>query len=246
MAMVAVDLHCHILPGLDDGARDMVDAVAMAQQAQDDGISAICATPHIRHDHRVEIPELPSRHAQLRTALSAAGITTRILPGGEVAVSALADLDRAALQAVSLGGGGRWVLLEPDPGGLDDRLDGAVSRLAALGFRAVIAHPERHVAPGLVARLQRLIGRGALVQVTAAFLADEGSRAGMLALAAAGVVHVLGSDSHSSRAGRPVALSAGADALSGVPLTRPHLDWITDLAPRAITQGQELMPPFAG
>src|SRR5450755_1816048 len=90
---VAVDLHCHILPGLDDGARDLDDAVAMARQAQEDGIAAVCATPHIRHDHEVRIAQLPERRAALAAAIAAAGIATRILPGGEVGATALDGLD---------------------------------------------------------------------------------------------------------------------------------------------------------
>jgi tyrosine-protein phosphatase YwqE len=56
-----IDLHCHILPGLDDGALNLHDAIGMARQAQDDGIQAVCATPHIRHDHDVVISELADR-----------------------------------------------------------------------------------------------------------------------------------------------------------------------------------------
>lgn len=61
----AVDLHCHVLPDVDDGARDLEDAIALARQAEADGIAAICATPHIRHDHDVRIVELPARLAKL-------------------------------------------------------------------------------------------------------------------------------------------------------------------------------------
>ena len=74
-----IDLHCHLLPGLDDGARDLDDAVAMARQAQADGIGAICATPHVRADHDVVLAELPARRARLTAALEAAGCATRVL-----------------------------------------------------------------------------------------------------------------------------------------------------------------------
>jgi protein-tyrosine phosphatase len=77
----SVDLHCHILPGLDDGARDLRDAVEMARQAEADGIAAVCATPHIRHDHAVEIAHLANRIAELSSAVRASGCGTRILPG---------------------------------------------------------------------------------------------------------------------------------------------------------------------
>ena len=112
-ARTLVDLHCHILPGLDDGARDLDDALGMARQAHADGITAVCATPHIRHDHDVRITELRDRVAELNAALDSAGIGVTVLSGGEVASTALEGLTRAELEAVSLGAGGRWILLEP-------------------------------------------------------------------------------------------------------------------------------------
>jgi protein-tyrosine phosphatase len=232
------------LPGLDDGARDIDDAVAMARQAQADGIGTICATPHIRHDHDVRIAELPERVAELVSAVRQAGCDTRILVGAEVAATALEGLEERELAALSLGGAGRWILLEPAPGPLDDRLEHAVDSLRVLGFRALVAHPERHLVPDLLERLRRLVARGSLLQGTAAFLTDEASRSGMLALARAGVLHVLGSDSHSSLAGRPVALAAALEVLQTVEPTSTFLDWVSRTAPRAIVRGEDVCVPF--
>ncbi len=239
-----VDLHCHILPGIDDGARDLSDAVEMARTGRADGIAAICATPHIRHDHDVRIAELPGRLEELAHAVAGAGCSTRILPGGEVAATALDGLDEVELRAVTLGGGGRWILLEPAPGPLDDSFAAAVWRLHARGFRALIAHPERHLAPDLFTRLRRLVDDGALVQVTAAYLTHRRLREGMLALAREGLVHVVSSDSHSSLAGRPVALRSALKALASVPEIAPFLDWIARVAPEGIVAGEELVAPF--
>jgi len=239
-----IDLHCHILPGIDDGARDLDDAIAMTRQADADGIEAICATPHIRHDHDVRIHELPARLDQVAESIARAGCRCRVLPGAEVAAPVLDGLSDADLGALSLGGSGRWILLEPAAGPLDDSLDEAVARLRERGYRALIAHPERHLAPNLVGRLARLVAGGALVQATAAFLLDNPTRLGMLELVRAGVVHVLGSDSHSSRIGRPVALGAAFRMLATVPELAPHLEWIARTAPQAIVDGQELIPPF--
>ncbi len=77
-----IDLHCHILPELDDGARDLQDSLALARQALEDGIEEVCATPHIRHDHEVVIDEISSRVGALQDRLNAEGIAVRILPGG--------------------------------------------------------------------------------------------------------------------------------------------------------------------
>jgi protein-tyrosine phosphatase len=239
-----VDLHCHILPGIDDGARDLADAVAMARQAETDGIERVCATPHLRHDHDVRIHELPERLGELSMAIRAAGCATRVLPGGEVAVTALDGLDDDELRAVTLGGGGRWILLEPAPGLLDDSLDDAVERLRDRGLRALIAHPKRHLAPDLVERLERIVLHGALVQATAAFLTGASTREGMRALARAGMIHVLGSDAHSSYAGRPVALKAALHALGGMLPAASHLEWIAQIAPDSIVRGEGLTSPF--
>lgn len=216
----------------------------MARQAQADGIEAICATPHIRADHAVEPAELATHRARLRAALSDVGCTTSVLAGGEVAAAMVDGLDDADLAGVTLGGGGRWILLEPDPGPIDARLALAVRSLAARGLRALIAHPERHFAPDLVGQLRGLIDRGALVQATAAYFTAEPTRAAMLELARAGVIHVLGSDAHSSRAGRPVALAAGFATLAGVAPMGDHLDWVAEDAPAALVRGEQVEPPY--
>ena len=240
-----IDLHCHILPGLDDGAVDLDDALDMARQAEADGIATVCATPHIRHDHDVVIGELAGRIGDLDTELGRRGVGVRVASGGEVAETSLTGLSDEELRDVSLGGGGRWILVEPAPGPLGSSLDRAVQLLRERGFRSVIAHPERHAHADLKQHLGALVELGALVQVTAAMLEHEHAAPVILELAECGLVHLLGSDAHSSRAGRPVRLSAAFAALAGVELLRPHLAWLTDEAPRALLDGEELSPPYA-
>ena len=229
-----IDLHCHLLPGVDDGALDLADSVAMARQAEADGITAICATPHIRHDHDVRIAELPDRCAALNHALAQAGVATRALTGGEVAETIVDRLDGAELHAVSLGGGGRWILLEPRPGPLSDSLTATVRTLRARGFRCLIAHPERHLAPDLAERLAAAVDEGALVQVTAA----QAGVPELLALAADGLVHAIASDAHSSHGGRPVRLSGAIAALRAAGLPEARVRWIAEGVPRAIVAGE--------
>lgn len=214
----------------------------MARQAQADGIEAICATPHIRVDHEVEIGSLPGRLAELRAALVDAGCATQILPGGELAAPMVDALDDGELDTIALGGARRWVLLEPATGPLDDGIEHAVQALRARGRRAVIAHPERHLAPDLADRLGRLVKRGALVQVTADCFLREGARDGMLWLARRGLAHLLGSDAHSSHAGRPVALSGALDALATAGADPDTLQWTAQRAPTAVVTGRELEP----
>jgi len=239
-----IDLHCHILPALDDGALDLEDSLAMARVAAADGIETIAATPHIRHDHDVRIPQLPGRVQELNEAIDRNGLPLRVVTGGEVAETALDGLDQEALRAISLAGRG-WILLEPRPGPLGDSLLDAVDHLTDRGFRALIAHPERHPSGDLRERLRQLIRRGALVQATAAYLISGSAREGMLMLAERGLIHVLASDAHSSHGGRPARISPGLEALKQVEALRPHLNWIAAQAPAAILRGEPLEPPYA-
>ena len=240
-----IDLHCHVLPGIDDGALDLDDSAAMARQADSDGIRLICATPHIRHDHDVRIHELAWRVEELNGELARRGLRARVLPGGEVAETIVDQLDDGELRLVSLGAAGGWILLEPAHGPLSPSLDRAVERLAARGYGSVIAHPERHLAPDLELRLADLVTAGALVQATAAALVDGGSAPFMLELARRGLVHVLGSDSHSSHFGRPVRLSDAFERLRGARPSAGEIDWIARVAPAAIVAGGPVAPPFA-
>jgi protein-tyrosine phosphatase len=238
-----IDLHCHILPGLDDGALDIRDSAGLARQAAGDGIEAICATPHIRHDHDVRIDELAGRVESLNRHLRGEGIPVTVLSGGEVAETAVEDLSEEELSKVALGSG-RWVLLEPAPGPLGDSLLRRVEHLAERGRRALIAHPERHLSADMYERIAGLVAAGALVQATADFFLREETRDGMLALAEAGLVHVLSSDAHSSHGGRPAKMAAAFERLAEVEALRPHLDWMRDTAPRAIVEGADLERPF--
>jgi protein-tyrosine phosphatase len=238
-----IDLHCHILPGVDDGALDLRDSAGMARQAAVDGIEAICATPHIRHDHDVRIGEVAGRVATLNAALREEGIPVVVLQGGEVAETAVEDLTEEELSQVSLGGG-NWILLEPAPGPLTDSLARRVEHLAERGHRTLIAHPERHLSEDMFERIAALVSLGALVQGTADFFLRERTAAGMRALAEAGLIHVLGSDAHSSHGGRPVHLSAAFEKLREIETLAPRIEWIAQTAPRAIVERDPLEAPF--
>ncbi|MGE5407350.1 MAG: CpsB/CapC family capsule biosynthesis tyrosine phosphatase [Syntrophothermus sp.] len=241
--MSLIDLHCHILPGIDDGARDLADSVSMARQAEADGIVAVCATPHIRHDHDVRIHEVADRVASLQARLDEEGVDVRILTGGEVAETAVAGLSEEELAQVTLGAG-RWILLEPAPGPLSDSLRRCVHALHERGHRCLIAHPERHLSADMYERMAALVADGALIQATADFFLREQMADGMAALAEAGLVHVLSSDSHSGTHGRPLRLSPALERLGRLAAVAPHLEWIAHTAPGAITAGERLHLPF--
>jgi len=240
-----IDLHCHILPALDDGALDLADSVAMARVAELDGISAVCATPHIRDDHDVRIEELPTRIEELQRELGRQAVRVRIARGGEVAQLAADELSDEHLREVSLDGGG-WILLEPAPGPLSDELPALAERLAGRGARTIIAHPERHAGAGFEQRLRVLAAQGCLIQWTADFLAqtDPGDPDALMArLAREGLVHLLASDAHSSHGGRPLRLSPGFDRLREI-CPPEQVAWIVEQAPAAILRGEPVAPPW--
>lgn len=232
-----IDLHCHILPGLDDGARDLQDSLAMARQAQDDGIETVCATPHIRSDHDVDIDGLVARVAVVQRALVEHDVGVQVLPGGELAQTEADRLTNQQLRSLTLGGGGRWLLVEPAAGPLGVDLERLMRRLAQRGFDTIVAHPERHAGGDFRERLGQLAGCGCLIQWTAEFLAAADDL--VLQLAREGFVHLLGSDAHSSLAGRPVRLAAGFARLASV-CTAEQVAWTVDRAPLAIVRGESV------
>jgi protein-tyrosine phosphatase len=238
-----IDVHCHILPALDDGARDLDDSAAMAAQAAKDGIEVVCATPHIRQDHAFRVAELPARLAALQLELRRRGLDVQIASGAEIAQTIAAGLTDTELRDLSLGGGG-WVLIEPAPGPLGDDLFVLVDGLSARGLHAIVGHPERHAAADFEDRLRELTTRGALIQWTADFVARAAAGDLVLDYASAGLVHLLGSDAHSSRGGRPVRLAAGVARLRDV-CSAQQVEWIAHDAARAILDGAEsLTPPW--
>jgi protein-tyrosine phosphatase len=238
-----IDLHCHILPGVDDGSLDLDDSLAMARQAVNDGIERVCATPHIRHDHDVRIEQIAGRIDDLNRALRDEGLPLEILQGGEVAEAAVEGLSEEELSRVALGGG-NWILLEPAPGPLSDTLIARVAHLAERGHRTLIAHPERHLSADMYERIAALIANGALVQATADFFLRDRFADGMRMLAELGLVHILSSDAHSSHGGRPLHMADAFAVLAEIDPVAPHLEWMRDVAPRAIVEGQELSVPF--
>jgi len=236
-----IDLHCHILPGLDDGALSLEDSLAMAQQAEQDGIAVVCATPHIRHDHKVRIEEIASRVRALQEEIAGRGLGVSVVPGGELAETEADRLTDAQLRMVALGGAGGSVLLEPAPGPLGGGLEALAERLAERGLGSIIAHPERHAGADFEERLRTLVSGGCLIQWTAEFVADAAPGDLVLRLADEGLVHLLGSDAHSSYGGRPVRLARGFARLATV-CTPARVAWMAERAPRAILRGERVSP----
>jgi protein-tyrosine phosphatase len=235
-----IDLHSHILPGLDDGAADTAEAVAIARAAVADGITGMAATPHVREDYPTEASAMRARLAELRESLAEAGVPLELHSGGEVALTHLDRLDEDELRAFALAGS-RYLLLEFPYQGWPLDLRTRIFELQVAGLVPVLAHPERN--PETIAapnRVAALVEAGALVQLTASSLDGRGGRAVAETaryLLDAGVVHLVASDAHAP-AVRGVGLAGAVEAVGDEPLAR----WLTELVPAAIVADAPVPP----
>ena len=242
-----IDLHSHLLPGIDDGPATVGDAVEMARVAWESGTRAMVCTPHMIREYPTRPQAMRLGVARLRTALDDAGIPLEIHPGAEISLDWIDRMDDADLAAASLGGGD-WLLLEMPFRGWPLRLPEILRDLEIRGFRAVLAHPERADAVQRSPdRIRDLIGRGALVQLTAgSFLGEHGpaSRRAALALLGGGAAHVMASDAHSAGPWRPPDLGAGVrGAAEALGVDAAALSWMVNEGPAAILAGGPVRPP---
>lgn len=138
-----IDIHSHILPGLDDGAESLDIAIAMAEIAVADGVTHIVCTPHITPGVYHNTADGIAQHvAWLQGELDLRGIPLRLAAGADIHISPtlVADLDAGIAPTLA---GSRAILFEPPHHVLPPRMDQAVARLIAAGYVPVITHPER-------------------------------------------------------------------------------------------------------
>src|SRR4051794_39635414 len=98
-----IDIHTHVLPGLDDGPDTIDESLLLARAAADAGTQVMVATPHVRSDYVFPLGEIALRTARLNDELAAQGVPLRIVAGGEVSVARVAELDESELAGVCLG-----------------------------------------------------------------------------------------------------------------------------------------------
>jgi protein-tyrosine phosphatase len=195
---VISDLHCHILPGVDDGPPTMEGSVRLALAQVRDGVSRVVATPHYSQRMRVEPEVTRAGVAALRAELERREIPLEVLPGAEVAMARLPDLDAEQLGALALGGG-RWILLEAPTAG-QFPVEAAVRQVREMGFEVLLAHPERcAVFSRDFATLEACVRAGARASLTASSLTGAFGRPVRrvaLEMVDAGLVHNVASDAH--------------------------------------------------
>ena len=241
-----IDLHCHLLPGIDDGPADAGVSVAVAEAAYYDGVKVIAATPHAREDHpAVVASELARPLRQAAAHAAGPGGPDPVVSGAEVDMAWALGASEQDLVDVTYGGRGTDVLVETPhgllPPGFEDRLHDV---FAPRGIRVLLAHPERsRVYQRDPRRLARLLERGVLAQVTAQALVSGNRSAGAQAGAGPGGRGRGPRDRHRRPPARDAAPRCRTPSGPCPGATRPgHAGWSTD-APAAILAGEPLPPP---
>jgi protein-tyrosine phosphatase len=212
-----IDLHCHILPGIDDGAATLDDTLGMARAAVASGTKTMVATPHVSW----EWPDndsglIAAKVAEVNAALQAEGLDLEVRPGAEIAMSRASELDEDELRALRLGGG-PWLLIECPLVSNAAGFDLALAELQTRGHQIVLAHPERCRAfQRDPEQLRVFLSQGMLSSITAGSLVGRFGRTVKTfseTLMRTGLVDNVASDAHDA------GLGAQADWLSrGVPL----------------------------
>jgi protein-tyrosine phosphatase len=168
--MLRVDLHCHLLPGVDDGPASAEESLELARAAALDGTGVVAATPHVRPDFVTDVSLLPELVVELRARLDAAGVQLPVLCGGELGHDMVGRLSQGELETLALGPPRRrWLLVETPFEPLDEAFSLAADELRDRGFGVVLAHPERSrglLSEGLPA-LNHELERGSMLQVNA-------------------------------------------------------------------------------
>ncbi|MBE2314505.1 protein tyrosine phosphatase [Solirubrobacter sp. CPCC 204708] len=229
-----LDLHSHVLPGLDDGAASAEEAVAIARAACADGVRVLAATPHVRSDY-------PTTASQLDAGLRALPpLPIDVVRGGEVSLEVAAALPPDDLAPFAIAGS-RYLLVEPPYTGLPLNAGTTLFLLRLAGFVPIIAHPERN--PDVQAdpsRLRELVEAGALAQLTAGSLTGRrGATAQRTArvLLQEGLAHLVAGDAHRPL-DRSATMSRGLAAVGDEALA----EWLGRSVPAAILADEDIPP----
>ena len=231
-----IDLHCHLLPKVDDGPGSLEESIDYARAAARDGTERIVATPHVE---LVDVSELPERVDELADALAGEGIELAVDCGGELKPHSVPSLSHDELELIAHGPPGRrWLLLEVPFRGLGEDLLDAAGELHRRGFATLLAHPER--ASGFEASLRLLreeVERGAAVQMNVGPLLGAESPAREEAsrrLLRTGLATALATDAHPP--GRPYTLLRGREYALRAGLSDTEAERLVDSGPRRLLE----------
>jgi len=203
-----IDIHCHILPGIDDGPETIDEALDMCRMAAADGIKTIVATPHFRPGmYEPTFARVNELIHTLTARTKEEGIDIRILPGAEVSVTPELLINLKNEEHLTINRNGRYFLAEFPSAAVPPNWDAFLLFLLKSGFAPIITHPERNTwfltHPE---SLYSIVSKGVLVQVTAMSITGEFGediRKFSIFLLEHNLVHVIATDAHSAFYRRP-------------------------------------------
>jgi protein-tyrosine phosphatase len=239
-----IDLHSHILPGIDDGPATFEQSLGIAHAASKDGTQTIVATPHVSWRYPNDVETIVELVYEMNAHLVAERIALEVRPGAEIALTRIADLRFEDLERLTLGGG-PWLLIEPPFVETAYGLEAIVGELQLKGHRVVLAHPERCPAFHRDPRtLVALVSGGVLTSVTAGSLTGRFGgqvRRFAMRMLSEGLVHNVASDAHDV-ARRPPSIARELASAGMGPLS----EWLTHEVPAAILSGAQIPARPAG
>ncbi|MCK5526852.1 MAG: hypothetical protein KAJ05_06860 [Candidatus Latescibacteria bacterium] len=195
-----IDIHCHLLPDVDDGPKTWNETLALIAVGMEEGIETFVATPHILDDLNAERDRLlRARFYELEERLDAEGLHVEVVLGAEIFYQFGLEKIRD-LEAATFGGNGRYFLLELHLASFPPHLEQTLSRLQTLGLSPILAHAERYAKfSGNMKRLRKLVYGGVLVQVNSGSLTGRFGRPIQKVshnLLAENLVHFVATDAH--------------------------------------------------
>jgi protein-tyrosine phosphatase len=215
-----IDIHSHILPGLDDGARDMDEAIRMCSIAVEDGITQIVATPHHLNEAFYNLKNtVADAVASLNEALRKHNVDVTVLPGSDVHLGTNLFDELMAERIMTINNSGKFILLELPSFFVPQHVREQIFRLKLIGVTSIITHPERNkTAMEEPDFLYDLVLAGALFQITAGSITGDfgGAVEGRARLLIdSGMAHMVATDAHNSSS-RPPRLSRAFKILSDI------------------------------
>ena len=242
-----IDLHCHVLPGLDDGPRFLKESLDMARTAFKNNIQTIVATPHSLNGFFVNNWEsIVSVTSSVQEAFTRENIALDIYPGMEVQMSPdlFEALERG--EAATINNNGRYMLVEFPAFSMPAGAREFIFKLKLQGITPVIAHPERHlILQHELNQLYELVQMGALCQLTALSLTGEfgiSVQKSAEQMIRTGLAHVIATDAHFDN-DRINALAESVDLAAEVLQDYNRAEQMVTTTPAAIIAGEDLDLP---
>ncbi|MBI4707565.1 MAG: capsular biosynthesis protein [Candidatus Omnitrophica bacterium] len=225
-----VDLHAHILYGIDDGPNTLEESIKMCKMAYDDGIRTIVVTPHVgKFPNTKEI--ITEKYKELKVGLSAQDISIELFTGADVELEPDLINKLKSSQFLTINNS-RYFLLDTPPTLLPPNITDYVAALVSLGLIPIITHPERCLQiQGDLSFLYGIIKAGALVQVTAASILGkmgEDAKEAVIKMLKSGLVHIIATDCHGIDKRRPK-LSEAVQLVSSVVGKNQALEMVTTI-----------------